>query len=332
MYKTEISLGEGLPTMVVYGLNNLQITHKPEHNRINEQNSELKRVSDLYFNEDLIEIDGVRVPSIFLAKTGLEKISEEILEDNYELPEEFKKFTRGVLESTRAFNGQSVSVADLRLDKTSNIIYLKLRKAGYFDFISTNRSVDIHLNVHDHSFPIGKTLRDYEIENGRSLDLSESNLANMLGVALFITSREEDYFLFVRRGKNLAVDGGTISCPGATPTWSDDIELKGFPNYLKGLIETELMEEVLLEPSEFKIENCYFYQNLIRGPEVVVDIKITPSIEDLAIRCQGNKSVLEESDRFYAVPAKLKAISSLTQLGYDVNLTTKTGAYLLKND
>src|SRR3989344_8240347 len=108
MKSKEIKLRKDLPPMVIYNLNNEETDFKLKHEEVDGRTVELKRLSDLYFNEDLIEIDGVRIPSIFLAKTGLEKISEEILEDNYELPEEFKKFGKGVIGRTNAFNGQIV--------------------------------------------------------------------------------------------------------------------------------------------------------------------------------------------------------------------------------
>lgn len=333
MKSKEIKLRKDLPPMVIYNLNNEETDFKLKHEEVDGRTVELKRLSDLYFNEDLIEIDGVRVPSIFLAKTGLEKISEEILKEHYKIPQEFKKFGKGVIGRTNAFNGQIVSLSDFEIDKITEEVKLKIRQARYFDFLSTNISIDISLKTHDPFFQAGMVLRDYEIDNGKEVSLSRSNLANMLGVDFFITSEENEgnYFMFVRGSENHAIhfDRGIMSCPGATPTWSEDLRLTGFSNYLRNLIEVELKEELLLDADEFNIGNCYFYKNLIRGPEVIIQIKLIKSIEDIALKCQRNKSVLEECDRIYAVPAEIEALNSLTKLGYDINITTKTGVYLI---
>lgn len=292
---------------------------------------ELERLADLYYNEKLVTIDGVKYPFVYVADSNLDGILMDASAPAYEVPGIFRKFTQAIMDSRKdSFEDRPhMRVADWYIDMNPEVrhnIALVVGPVGYGEFIATNKSMDVLLAKYDPSFREGETLRDYDIVNGIAKDPDESSMSNMLGLGFVVTARGQDgksYFLFGRRGKNLAVECGTISMFGGTPEWGDE--------HIKKNIVEEMEEELLLKPDEFIIHMCYLAKDFTRAPDIFPHVRVTGLIvEDIARRCYGDKGVMEEHDRIYAVPVKPEAIRRIVEgrAGFDLNIPTIVAAHL----
>jgi hypothetical protein len=304
---------------------------------------ELERLARLYYGEKLINAGGLDYPFVLVGDCDSENVSLVQLAEPYHIPEQFMKFAYGVIkpilekEVLNTFfslfgfgrienptNGSRISIAGW--DVGNNSIKLSGRYTDYYSFMAMDKSKDIPLSRYDKSFNETETLRSYEIVNGLALDPGYSSLPNMLGLGFVITAYGTDgrgYYLFGRRGKNLAVEGGTIGVLGGTPDWGDKDIIKN--------ATTEMKEELLLEPDEFKIHRSYLVKDFIRAPDMIMHINITgPRVEDIVKRCYGNEEVMKEHDRIYAVPVEPEAIRRIAQgrASFDINDSTIVAVHL----
>lgn len=65
-------------------------------------------------------------------------------------------------------------------------------------------------------------------------------------------------------------------------------------------------------------------------PFYAVDVDPSITVEDIAARCFGNASALEEHDRLYAIPRTTEALNGLlnNSRGYSIGQGTLTGLHL----
>lgn len=185
-------------------------------------------------------------------------------------------------------------------------------------------SQDIKLKDYDSSFSSEKTLRDYEINDGRSVELKESNMANILGVGFIVISG--DCFILTRRNSHMAVEPSTLGILGGTPKWKSEFHEKlkvNFKEYLKEHTQEEMEEELLLKPDEYNTLECFLLKDFTRAPDIMLVVNVNISPEDIAKRCYGQGSVLKEHDILYAVPKNPCAIESLIHSSLMLNLPSR---------
>src|SRR3989344_13932 len=324
-----IDLGDGLKSFEFF-LNPQDQARSSAAKRHNNR-PELERLAGLYYNEKLVTIDGIEYPFVYVADSKLDEINLSLLNEPYEVPERFRKFAQSIIEEKKGsffdiphmgIGAWSINDAEGAMSK----INLCVRPVGYGEFLATNKSMDIPLAKYDPSFREGETLRSYEVVGGRALDPACSGLSNMLGLGFVVTARGKDgksYFILGRRGKNLAVEGGTIGILGGTPEWGD--------KHVQDNIMKEMEEELTVKPDEFKMHRCYLAKDFSRAPDLFVHINITgPRIEDIVQRCYGNEEVMKEHDRIYAVPTEPEAIRRIREGGanFDLNVPTIVGLHL----
>ncbi|MCX6707886.1 MAG: hypothetical protein NT001_07190 [Candidatus Woesearchaeota archaeon] len=328
-----IDLGEGLKAFEF--LLNPQDRIKSGAAERKDSRPELEMLANLYYNERLVTIDRVKYPFVYIAESELDRIILAKADSPYVLPERFSKFAEGVIEQRKKKNqnptdGSCMSIKGWHKD--SNGLILNVKQLGYFNFIATNGSMDIPFKDLDPSFNYeeGKrTWRDYEIVDGRVKGPADSLMSNMLGLGFIITAYGEDgreYFIFARRGNNLAVEGGTIGILGGTPEWIDaDINVN---------IKKEMRDELLLNNDEFDVKGCHFAEDYTRAPDIFAHINITGNktpltIQTIAQRCYGNPGVMKEHDRIYAVPVEPEAIRRIAEgrASFDINPSTIVAAH-----
>lgn len=140
------------------------------------------------------------------------------------------------------------------------------------------------------------------------------------------------YFIFARRNANTAVEPSTLGMLGGTPNWKPEFHknLKvNFEEYLKDHTREEMEEELLLEPNEYDITKCFFLKDFTRAPDIMLVVDVNVSPEDIAKRCYGKKSILEEHDALYIVPKDHCAIESLIHNDLMLNIPSRIAMDLI---
>ena len=273
MQVNTIDLGDGLRAFEFLLNPQDQKRSEPKQDPVKTNLSELERLAKLYYNEKLVTIDDIRYPFVYVADSELDRITLNKIDEPYRVPEKFRIFVEEAIKGKKFYETPHMSVADWSFsndDDQKPSMNISVKPVGYGEFLGTNRSIDVPLSRYDPSFKEGETLRSYEIRDGKALRPAESKLSNMLGLGFVITAVGQDgkaYFLFGRRGNNLAVEGGTISIFGGTPEWKDI--------HIKDNILQEMGEELLITPDEFRMHRCYLAHDFTRAPDIFTHINIT---------------------------------------------------------
>lgn len=298
--------------------------------KIEQKNLVLEDFPRLYYNEDLIEANGKKYPFVISNEfKSLQSQSIELLPEPYKFPERFRKFAEKVLEVKGGFGTPRVGIADLQFD--GQRARLTARHVSYLEFIATNMSQDAFLNQFDSSFAEGETLRDYEIKNGRAVDLKDSNLSNMLGVGFIIMDKNEGYFIFGQRKKGMVVCGGTIGIVGGTPNWSAWWKTPReiyFPGALQAHFQEELGEELCLHDDEYKFVRGYWMKEFTRAPDIFGVFKTYVPMEEIVERCLQSEQAKEEHTSLFKVPRGAIGPLSSGKFDYNINNSSQLVNYL----
>ena len=318
---------------------------KPKANR----KKELERYAKLYHGETLIDVDGTQYPLVLVADFDLDDITIDPLSEKYTVPSKFSRFAQGALQdrlNPKTYNGPCIGIVDLKTDNELGRRRVKLvgRRTSYFDFLATNRSMDVPLSVYDPSFDFGQTLRDYEIDEQGRARLRDSNMANTLatGFIVLVYEDEKPHIILGKRKGSLGVESSTISIPGGTPEWTDDFHDEcDFSSFLRNHVEKELREELCLQPNEYKVHKAHLLNDFTRAPEIFFHIQVNPKdkggkslrIKDIAQRCYDQRTV-EEHSAIYSIPLKQRSLKALVNgdLEHDINLPSIVAMHLAINE
>jgi hypothetical protein len=306
VYINELAVGDGTAVREYFMNPADEPVSRPEGLTSDRQKDKRDRLVKPYHAEELVSIEGLRQPFVVVAKCLPEDISAVALIGKYEVPERFRQASAGILnealqKNPKLTNGSCISIRGWHIDDRWCSLGLSVKRAGYFDFVSTDCAKDVDLSRFDSSFTAGETLRGRDIMQGKAVPPEDSVLVNMLGVGFAVSAKGKDgndYLVLVRRRRDFKVEEETIGFPGGTPEWSDCFHERGFAfgKYLTSHIASELHEELLLEPDEFRIDNFYFVKDFTRAPDILASISINGrgksriSIEDVVDRCYGNSS------------------------------------------
>ncbi len=318
----------------------MKIEQKKEHTlKIKRKNLSLDDYARLYYNENLIEVNGQKYPLILINEfNDLEKQKILVEDRPYEVPQRFKKFVDSALRE-KLMPGMYNSIPVVRIGKIKTegeTIRLNIQKSDYFSFIGTNLSQDDYLSQFDESFEDGQTLREHEIENGKAVELHKSNLANVFGMMFSVLNEKEKFFILDIRNRNLIVNPGICGLLGGTPRW-DDLSRIGaahFSRYLGEHYEEEMKEELCLNKNEIKFKKSYWLNELTRAPLLLACLTTDVSMEEIAKRCEKSEMAKKEHGSLLMVPATAETIYSLAKdsKGYKLNHSCIPGLYLaLKN-
>ncbi|MEK6837766.1 MAG: hypothetical protein AABX69_03885 [Nanoarchaeota archaeon] len=290
-----------------------------------------------YPNEEgLVRVNGSINPFAVIGRVdGLEQIIVQALDMPYSTPKLFKKFAEGYLKarlSPTAWNGQGIGLADYEFGEKGGLT-LAARKTGYFDFMWSNLAMDIHLRQFDPAFGEEETLRDYETQNGKIKHPRDSVMANRVGIAYMVLLNNGRELLLVKKGKGLAIAGGTLCLPGSTPGWDEDTA-----NAIRNDVAKELSDELTLSQPEYDTGKAWFVRDLANGqPAFFVTVNVNPkrNFEDIAEACLASPEARREHTRLYKVPLAgmqrtveaINALSSLRQ--YNVHHSTPAAVSFL---
>ncbi len=280
---------------------------------IRQKSLKLEDFAGLYYGEELVEVEGRKYPFVLISQfDDLRTQSMVLSPEPYAVPERFKRFAEGLLKaklSPGAFDGGHIGIADI---KTGGITTrITGRRAGYFDFMATNLAQDAYLAQFDDSFGETETLRDYEVKEGRQVDLKESGLSNMMGVGFLVLDKNSKQLIFDQRRKNLAVEGGTMGVLGGTPDWNDNWRPPReiyFPEYLQAHFMEEMEEELCLSPEEFRFRGGFWLKDFSRAPDLMVCLETNVPLGEIATRCTKSKTALQEHETLYSVPFNERAL------------------------
>ncbi|MBI2549654.1 hypothetical protein HYV83_00545 [Candidatus Woesearchaeota archaeon] len=256
----------------------------------------------LYRNEEgLVRVNGSVIPVAAIERVdGIEQVIVQALDQPYSIPERFKQFAKEYLNarlSPTARNGQGIGLADYEFGKRGRLT-LDVRKTGYFDFMWSNLAMDARLSQFDPAFGEEKTLRDYETQNGRMMHPRDSAMANRIGIAYMVLLNNSKELLLVKKGRGLAVAGGTICLPGSTPGWDEDTA-----NVIRKDVAKELSDELTLAQPDYEIGKVWFVRDLTNGqPAFFVTVNSKRSFENIAKECLASPGAREEHTRLYSVP------------------------------
>jgi len=304
---------------------------------VEELNAPLRLLTErYYFNEpEAISVVGVPTSLAHIFSGHLDKVQLLPHKGSYEIPLRLTKFVERA-KVTVSRNGDCVSVKNVQVNEHS--CRIDGQHATYSQFAATNARLDTELYPYDSSFPPGATLRDFEVEQGKMLPSSRSDLCNMSGLAFMITASGPDgadYFLMVQRRKGMKVEGGMAGFPGIVPVWTDNFfDGYMFDAFIGNQVETKLPSELCLQPGEHDIERCHIV-NELRYSRLApfLDMKTSIPIDVIAERCLDNSKVLEQHTILYAVPRTKdvdKLLTGLLRAGLNINGPTRAGMYLVE--
>ncbi|HOV47572.1 MAG TPA: hypothetical protein PLM06_02940 [Anaerolineae bacterium] len=167
----------------------------------------------------------------------------------------FRKETRP--KKTEPFDGSAVRILDW-----DGVMTFTISEATYFDQYVTNQKeiVDVCLEdiVGDNTISVKpqwfeRTLREINASNARLLPFSQSLLANTIGVAATVVTRD-GYLVLPRRNQSVHFQSGYEGCSvSGVLEWSPHL-LRDFMGTLKyHVAKKEGPEEILLDPSKITI-------------------------------------------------------------------------------
>ncbi len=296
-------------------------------------------ITGLYYDEDLIAVAGVRIPFITYAKfDDIFSLELKVLEGHYE-----RRFPVSVVDkkleeakiNPNHTNGQVVSISDFR-KLEDGTLELVGRQAGYFDLLVSNLSQDVDLSTLDKQFEQGQTFRRMEVRNGKKVPFKDSFLANTLGAGYLIRTGKDNLYIFGRRRKNLAVEGGTWSVIGTTPVWRDYFRGRKRENQ-RGNIEMgytfleytmkEFEEELALCPWEIKFKTGWLVDELYRGPALFTIWETAIDMEEIVERCRKHENVKTREEHDYLMFAGTLTTDILSSFHQGISL--ENGEYVL---
>ncbi len=279
--------------------------------------------------------EGITPIAVIGRVDGLEQVIVQALDQPYSVPEQFKQFAEGYLKarlSPTAWNGQGIGLADYEFDEKGGLT-LTVRKTGYFDFMWSNLAMDVHLRQFDPAFGEQETLRDYETQNGKMKHPRDSVMANRIGIGYMVLLNNSRELLLVKKGKGLAIAGGTICLPGSTPEWDEDTA-----NAIRKDVAKELSDELTLAQSDYETGKASFVRDMANGqPAFFVAVNSKRSFEDIAEACLSGPEARKEHTRLYRMPLAgmkrtmeaINALSSLKQ--YNVHHSTPVAVGFLSS-
>jgi hypothetical protein len=286
----------------------------------------------LYHNEPLIEVNGRKLPFVFFSQfNNLNQNRAIPSPSQFVAPEKFRAATTAI-SSTNPLKRNDTMICIDNMTKDGDDTVFEVREGRYSDFMATNRSQDIYLRQLDSSFGAEETLRDHEIVDGRQVPIRESNLTNMMGVGFLVLNEVKNYFVFGKRGKDLAVQGGTIGIPGGTPEWRNKTSniYHGLPAHLEAHFADEMKEELCLDRGEYSIGRGYWVRDFTRAPDLLVTIRTSTPIVEIARRCETSDSAKAEHSSLFAIPATREALYSLSDPNspYNINAPSQVNMEL----
>lgn len=234
--------------------------------------------------------------------TDLREVPTVIIDQPYEVPEVLRPFSAVVVQELLAKNPSMFPgpiIAYARREEG-----MELRRANYFDFLSTNRSFDkVPANYagNPSQLPESKTLAEI-VNEGRVL--TRADMVNYLGQAFFVIA--DGQLGYVQRATGLGIAAGIPATAGGTPPFDDyhtraSAMLRGvsgltdeqrtviyanarknfgpesqcpvgffapdfsFPDYIIKETAKEMNEEFLMKPEEFDVVRFKVTENMTLG-------------------------------------------------------------------
>lgn len=225
----------------------------------------------------------------------------------------------------------------------NNKLKIEIQKASYYDQVATNLSLDYKLNDFLSESLNSKTLREWDIKQSKTKKnylprLTESKLANTIGIALGITTvnnKGEKIVLIRKRTKNVAVTQNSWALPFSFSLNIDkDICCIGKSGFIIDLIKAdfrhEQAEELGTEPRFLDFENVrplFLCRELCRGgkPQFFFQIDLEMKFEEL------KKIIKESSSSKKEFKGKIVGITLNNALKYIKSFSHELAAFIVAN-
>jgi len=313
---------------------------------VHPQKEDMERRVRLYHGEDLVKVGDVTLPTVYEGTIPLDNVYLTAIEGRWFPRDPFRQvfeIRQKEKEAAVKFNGSIMSIGDWFCRSSPGIpdnafIEFTAQYARFADFMATDGSLDRSISGDEPNFGgTFDTLRDYSIQHGR--EGRDLGLVNKLGAAFVARAKGrdgQDYAVLGRRNPKSDLVAGQICIIGGTPTWNDQLYEGGgrsFADHIRELGETEFEEELLLNSAEINIgARVHSMKTFLRCRDPVYGVDVDPNItvEDIAERCFGNKSAMEEHDRLYALPLTEDAVEALVNnnRGYFMDAGSATAVLL----
>jgi len=218
--------------------------------------------------------------------SSIDELSLNVLEERYEVPEEFR-YLRQSLEERLVLEGKTNGPVIIVSDPIQHP--LKVKQGGYFDFQATSVEIPEVRNI----------MEEY--------DTPVTKLARYLGFGYFVRSGGGQEVLFVHRSPNVGIVKDVMSLNGSTPAFNDNFYRQGFDinGYLTGHIEDKMKADFGLDRGEFSIGMCYLMDEVGgNNPIVAMEIQTQLSAKEIAGRVYQREATIKKHPIIYALSDK----------------------------
>jgi len=326
----------------IYELGDLGLTPKQVQDhpllRLEEVSYGADGIASPYTAENLVEIDGTRLPFIAYARfSDIFSLELKVLDGKYQRRSPItvvEKQLKKARISPNHTDGQVINVCDWKVLENGGL-EITGRQAGYFDLLVSNMCQDVALSKLDDRFKPGESFRKMEVSNGRKTPFKESFLANTLGAGYLIRAGKDDVYIFGRRRRNLAVEGGTWSVIGTTPVWRDYFRDQRRRNK-RGNMEMgytfmeytmkELWEELCLDPWEVQFKAGWLVDELYRGPALFTIFETPVDMAEIVDRCRDPEKIKAREEHDYLM--SVKPLTPKLLSGFHQGVSLRNGMHI----